>query len=240
MPPAIDHSDSLPEATPDAPIRVFLLVENRLLREALSRLCRRSALLQVVGESGQRDLSRQELIDSKCDALASDFFDPKWCPSHFRQEVPECSEIKVLLIGMDGGSIIFLDAVRAGVTGYLLKDASASSVIAAIRAVCKGQAVCPPDFCSTLFQYVGQLSNLEPGHPLPPRPELTLRQRHLVSLVAKGMTNKEIAARLHLSEFTVRNHIHRILKKASVGKRQDAVDVVRAWSGGRVYQDFRD
>jgi len=45
------------------------------------------------------------------------------------------------------------------------------------------------------------------------------------------MTNKEIAAELNLSEFTVRNHIHRILKKASVGKRRDAVDVVRAWSG---------
>jgi DNA-binding NarL/FixJ family response regulator len=161
-----------------------LLVENRLLREALSRLCRKSAYLQVVGESGERDLSRQEIIDSKCDVLAIDFFDPEWCPSRFLQVVPECSEVKVLLIGMDGDSTIFLDAVRAGVTGYLLKDASACGVIAAIRSIWKGQAVCPPNLSSTLFQYVGQLSNQAQGQPLPLRPDLTLRQRQLVSMVA--------------------------------------------------------
>jgi DNA-binding NarL/FixJ family response regulator len=61
---------------------------------------------------------------------------------------------------------------------------------------------------------------------LPRRADLTLRQRQLVNLVAKGLTNKEIAAQLNLSEFTVRNHIHRIMKQVDVGSRREAVKVV--------------
>ena len=60
------------------------------------------------------------------------------------------------------------------------------------------------------------------------RPDLTLRQQQLVALVAKGLTNKEIASRLNLSEFTVRNHIHRILKQVDAESRSQAVDVIRA------------
>jgi DNA-binding NarL/FixJ family response regulator len=61
-----------------------------------------------------------------------------------------------------------------------------------------------------------------------PKPDLTLRQQQLVSLVAKGLTNKEIASHLNLSEFTVRNHIHRILKQVDVGSRCEAVEAIRA------------
>jgi len=61
------------------------------------------------------------------------------------------------------------------------------------------------------------------------RPDLTLRQQELVALVAKGLTNKEIASRLNLSEFTVRNHIHRILKQVDAGNRSEAVEAIRAY-----------
>jgi DNA-binding NarL/FixJ family response regulator len=61
------------------------------------------------------------------------------------------------------------------------------------------------------------------------RPDLTLRQQELVGLVAKGLTNKEIASRLNLSEFTVRNHIHRILKQVDAGSRSEAVETIRAY-----------
>jgi DNA-binding NarL/FixJ family response regulator len=60
------------------------------------------------------------------------------------------------------------------------------------------------------------------------KPDLTLRQQQLVALVAKGLTNKEIAARLNLSEYTVRNHIHRILKQVDAESRSEAVETIRA------------
>lgn len=61
------------------------------------------------------------------------------------------------------------------------------------------------------------------------RPDLTLRQQQLMTLAAKGLTNKEIAAHLHLSEYTVRNHIHRILKQVDAGSRREAVETIRAY-----------
>jgi len=60
------------------------------------------------------------------------------------------------------------------------------------------------------------------------KPDLTLRQQQLVTLVAKGLTNKEIASQLNLSEFTVRNHIHRILKQVDAESRSEAVETIRA------------
>jgi len=209
----------------ESPIRVFLLIENRLLREALGRLFRKRSDLQVVGQRGNSDSLPQELLESQCDVLALDFFDPTFLFSLLPKDNPG---FKTILIGMEGDSPQFLDAVRAGVRGYLLKDASASDVVTAIRSIFKGEAICPPRLCVSLFQCVAQSSRQVQDQALLPRRDLTLRQRQLVNLVAKGLTNKEIAAQLHLSEFTVRNHIHRIMRQVDVGSRREAVKVVRA------------
>ena len=123
----------------------------------------------------------------------------------------------------------FLDAVRSGVAGYLLPDASASDVVAAVRAVSRGEAVCPPQLCSTLFRFVAQTAKELTLQNSTAKPDLTLRQQQLVTLVAKGLTNKEIASHLNLSEFTVRNHIHRILKQVDAGSRSEAVETIRAY-----------
>ena len=129
---------------------------------------------------------------------------------------------------MDADEDQFMAMVRAGVTGYLLKDASASEVVTAVRAVFRGEAVCPPQLCLKLFRFVAEMGEEMPVQNAAAKPDLTLRQQQLVSLVAKGLTNKEIAARLNLSEYTVRNHIHRILKQVDAESRSEAVDVIRA------------
>jgi len=207
-------------------IRVFLLIENRLLREALGRLCRKRPDLQVVGESGRNDLQLGELQEPRCDVLIFDFLDLKWLSGKWANKEHSSSNIRVLLVGMEDDESHFLEAVKAGVSGYLLKDASATDVIAGIRASFRGEAVCPSKLCSALFDWVGRLSRGETIQS-PAHPRLTIRQQQLVDLVARGLTNKEIAARLNLSEFTVRNHIHRILKLVDAGTRREAVDIVR-------------
>ena len=205
-------------------IRVFLLLENRLLRQALSHLCRKQSALQIVGESGRDSIGPQQIGESQCDVVILDFFDPKWLPCSPTSQ--ETGEIKVILIGMENDDQQFLEAAKAGVVGYLLKDASASEVIAAIRAASRGEAICPPRLCLTLFQWVAQSTSRAKG-PTVQLPSFTLRQRQLIDLVAKGMSNKEIANELNLSAFTVRNHLHRILKVAGVGTRREAVDLVQ-------------
>lgn len=215
-------------AANESSIRVYLLIENRLLREALSRLFRKRLDLQVVGQAGQPNSLPQELLDSQCDVLALDFFDPKLLASFLPSDDQHTCPLKTILVGMEGDEPQFLDAVRAGVRGYLLKDASACEVVTAIRSIFKGEAMCPPRLCAALFDCVAQSFRQAQDRSLLPRPDLTLRQRQLVNLVAEGLTNKEIAAQLNLSEFTVRNHIHRIMKQVDVASRQEAVKVVRA------------
>ena len=213
---------------PSESIRVFLLIENRLLREALVRLFRKRSYLTVVGQSWQADLNVQQVLDSNCDVLVVASFQTNCLPASITLECIGQLSLKVVLIGMDCDEEEFLAAVRAGVTGYLLKDASASDVLNAVRSVFRGEAVCPPQLCSTLFRFVAQTAKEMPARDSALRPELTLRQQQLVSLVAKGLTNKEIASLLNLSEFTVRNHIHRILKQVDAESRSEAVDVIRA------------
>lgn len=209
-------------------VRVFLLIENRLLREALVRLFRKRSDLTVVGQSGQADLNVQQVLDSNCDVLVVASYQTNCLPSSITLEYVGQLDFKVVLIGMDCDEEQFLASVRAGATGYLLKDASASDVLSAVRSVFRGEAVCPPQLCYTLFRFVAQMAREMPAPGPVSRPELTLRQQQLVSLVAQGLTNKEIASRLNLSEFTVRNHIHRILKQVDAESRSEAVDVIRA------------
>ena len=201
----------------ELPTRVFLLIENRLLREALGRLFRKRSEFQVIGQGGRSEILPEDLQKSPCDVLAFDFFDSNFLT---------CSRgPKVILIGMDGDPAQFLEAVRAGVSGYLLKDASASEVVGAIRTVLKGEAICPPRLCAALFRWFAE-EPAKRSRSAAPGQEITLRQRQLVELMAEGLTNKEIATHLNLSEFTVRNHIHRIMKQVDVGSRREAVDVI--------------
>ena len=220
---------TLNDIVPVTSIRVYLLIEGRLLRETLSRLFRKRSDLLVVGQGGQTEATPLQLLDAQCDVLVSDTFHPAWLPASAALQSGGCAAFKALLIGMEAEADQFLSAVRSGVTGYLLPDASASDVVSAVRAVFRGEAVCPPQLCSTLFRFVAQIPKAMPLQNSASKPDLTLRQQQLVTLVAKGLTNKEIASHLNLSEFTVRNHIHRILKQVDAGSRSEAVETIRAY-----------
>jgi DNA-binding NarL/FixJ family response regulator len=218
------RENTLSEVGQSAAVRIYLLIENRLLREALDRLFKKRPDLNVVGRGGQSEITPEQLQELNCDVVAFDFFDARWFAAG---SGADCAVgAKPLLIGMGGDSREFLSAVQAGVRGYLLKDASTTEVLAAVRATFRGEAVCPAKLCLTLFEHVAKMSKKEKPRGASERPDLTLRQQQLMVLVAKGMTNKEIASRLNLSEFTIRNHIHRILKQVDAESRSEAVEVV--------------
>jgi two-component system, NarL family, nitrate/nitrite response regulator NarL len=217
------------ELSPGSCIRTFLLIENRLLREALVRLfCKRPDLM-VVGHCDRAVATARRVLDSHCDVLIIDSLQTALLPGNIALESGDHASFRAVVIAMDSDEEQFLAAVRSGVTGYLLQDASASDVVSAVRAVSRGEAVCPPQLCSTLFRFVAQTAKEMPLPISGSRPDLTLRQQQLVALVAKGLTNKEIASHLNLSEFTVRNHIHRILKQVDAGSRSEAVETIRAY-----------
>ena len=216
------------DCVPSSSIRTFLLIENRLLREALIRLLRKRSDLEVVGQASPTDETPLGILESRCNVLVSDSLlaGPLQRNLAAKRGMPE--NCRIILVGMEPDEEQFIASVRFGVTGYLLQDASASDVVATVRAVYRGEAVCPPRLCSVLFRFVAQMSSETPLPDSPPKPDLTLRQQQLVTLVAKGLTNKEIASQLNLSEFTVRNHIHNILKQVDASSRSEAVETIRA------------
>src|SRR6202035_6047794 len=118
-------------------------------------------------------------------------------------------------------------AVRRGVAGYVLKNASAAELVDALRSVAQGEAICPSQMCKVLFEALKR-DDLEPSDSSLGQYTLTQRQRQLMSLVAMGLSNKEIAANLNLSEFTVKNHIYRVMKQVDAQNRHEAVNLIRA------------
>jgi len=183
-----------------------------------------------VGENSPTDATPVALLESGCNVLVLDSF----LTPTFREYLADhrgglAPDLKIILIGMELDEKQFMEAIRSGAVGYLLKDACALDVIAAVRSVSRGEAVCPPALSALLFRYAAQAILDAPSQNAPARPDLTLRQQQLVSLVAKGLTNKEIASHLNISEFTVRNHIHRILKQVDAESRSEAVENIRSF-----------
>jgi DNA-binding NarL/FixJ family response regulator len=117
--------------------------------------------------------------------------------------------------------------VRDGIAGYVLKDASAMEVAAAVRSVANGEAVCPPSLCLALFERVANQNAQPASFVIRHNLGLTRREQQLVQLISGGLTNKEIATQLNLSEQTVKNHVHRMLRKLGATDRLSAVELCR-------------
>src|SRR5438445_1171375 len=198
------------ESVPFSSIRVFLMMENRLLREALIRLLRKRSDIVVVSHDGPADAMAFSVHETQFDVLLIDSLQTTWHAAKIAHENGGHGAYKAVLIGMEPDEELFMAAVRSGVMGYLLKDASASEPVAAVRAVHRGQAVCPPELCPTLFRCVAHVIEEGPMKRSAPKTDLTMRQQQLMALVAKGLTNKENASCMTLSYITVWNHYPRL------------------------------
>jgi DNA-binding NarL/FixJ family response regulator len=208
--------------------KVYVVAENRLLREALVRLFRKRAEISIVGDSCCSDVAIEDLVSSKSNLLILDCFDTKRTSDDWIARVQEAiPEIKIILFGMSEDPDVFLRAVRRGIEGYVLKSASAADLLDAVRTVAQGEAVCPPKFCKILFATVAAAAIETRDERATPQFDLTQRQRQLMSLVAMGLSNKEIASNLNLSEFTVKNHIYRVMKQVDAQTRHEAVSLIR-------------
>jgi DNA-binding NarL/FixJ family response regulator len=209
-------------------VRIFILAENRLLREALTRILSKKNDIRVVGASAFSPDVVQQISSVGPDVLLSDSaavaLSELRLVSEVRAAIPG---LKVVMIGMDADPEIFLRAVRDGIVGFVLKDASAMEVATAVRSVANGEAVCPPSLCLTLFERVANQNTHPASVVIRNNLGLTRREQQLVQMISRGLTNKEIASQLNLSEQTVKNHIHRMLRKLGATDRLGAVEICR-------------
>lgn len=197
------------------------------MREVIVRLLRKRSGLTVVGANQEGAAALEELALTPCDVLLLDSLETLRAVEPQTEAAERQRAIKVILFGMGEDPDCFLQAVRLGACGYLLNDASSTEIIAAVRGVAQGEAICPPKLCKSLFEFAALHPEKVGQHDRPVN-DLTCRQRHLMTLVAQGMTNKEIATSLQLSEFTVKNHMHRMMANLRADSGHAAVDLIRA------------
>jgi two-component system, NarL family, response regulator DevR len=206
-------------------IVVFLLAENCLLREALARVLRNKEDIIVAGATPFSPSALEKvsvtnpdvvLLDSPSIALTG----PRLV-SRMRQGR---ANRKPVMVGMEEDEATFLQAVGEGVVGYVLKDASAAEIVRVIRVVAAGEAVCPPQFSLSLFQCAARDVCFTLKPPQKTKFGLSRREQQLVGLIRLGLSNKEIGNRLNLSEQTVKNHVHRILRKVGASDRLEIVE----------------
>ena len=214
---------------PAETVQVFILAENRLLREALTRILSKKSDLQVVGAAAFSPDVVDQIRAAAPDVLLSDSaavaLSDLRLVSEVRAAIPG---LKVVMIGMDADPEIFLRGIREGIVGYVLKDASAMEVATAVRSVANDEAVCPPSLCLALFEHVANHNAHPASFVIRHNLGLTRREQQLVHMISHGLTNKEIASQLNLSEQTVKNHVHRILRKLGASDRRSAVELCRA------------
>ena len=211
-----------------SPIKIFLLAQNRLLLEALARILRKRTEFEVVQAVSYASETVSLVTDSGCEVLLVDSSVTEiYGFPLIKDAVESMPGLKVLMIGMDEDEEVFLRAVTSGAAGFVLKDASAMDVVMAIRAISRDEAVCPPRLCLSLFRYVAGTRTSLPNLRVKSQLGLTRRQQQLVPLLAQGLTNKEIASQLNLSEQTIKNHVHRMLQKVGADDRLSVVEMVK-------------
>lgn len=232
--------------------RVFVAAENRLLREALSRMLTKNGDIEVISSEGAEPFpgviqySPQDSTQ-KDNLLGHAGFGAPIMPAFHDAEILLLSskgnleqdmaairriraaspELLILLIDVTGDETNFLQCIRAGVRGYLPRDASAEDVVDAVKAIHAGKAVCPGSLCAALFRYLEHEATCFPSARVHQRLGLTRREQQLIPLVAEGLTNKEIANRFCLSEQTVKNHLYRMKQKIGADDRLGMVHVCR-------------
>jgi len=213
-------------------IRVFLADDQELVRAGLAMIVDSQDDLQVVGEAGDGESAVRAVVGARPDVVLMDVRMPVLDGIQAAARIlsyPDPPRI-VMLTTFDVDEHAFA-ALRAGASGFLLKNARAEEVVQAIRAVHRGDAVVAP---STTRRLLDQVAGSLPGpRRVPPEiAKLTEREREVMLEVARGASNAEIAARLFLSEATVKTHVGRLLTK--LGLRDRVQVVVLAYESGLV------
>jgi DNA-binding NarL/FixJ family response regulator len=209
-------------------ITIVLLAENRLLREALTKILNKKSGIRVLAAFSFSPQAVKQLAEAQPQVLLvdSDTFESS-NGQVIRDLHEEFPTAKVVMVGMDPDREKFLSVVRSGAVGYVLKDASAVEVEVAVRSVAKEEAACPPKLCLALFDYLARQTSQIPGFYGKLQFGLTNREQQLIMMMGRGLRNKEIANELNLSDQTVKHHVHHVLRKVGAADRLALVELCR-------------
>ena len=203
---------------------VFIVSEVRLYREGLSRLLRRDQRLDVVGTSGDVAEALEQLagLDEPPGAVLLDVPAPAGLEGLRQLEAAVPTARIIVLNVSDADEQAVLAWAEAGVGGLLARDVDVDDVAQAVRTTAEGGTVCSPPLAALLLRRVAKSAQERPVTS-----PLTSREREIAGLLEQGMSNKEIAAHLHIELPTVKNHVHSILTKLKASRRGQAAAMLR-------------
>lgn len=206
-------------------LRLFISDPHHLFRECLAAALERDGRFDIIerSEPGPAVLDKLARAEADVLVLGTDVLDRELLG--LTQEIAVCLPgLKVLILGgrADSDEQV-VDCLVAGAGGFLLRDQTLAEVAAAIEAVARGEKVCPPRIMRLLFARLGELGRERKRRDRLEVLKLSAREMEILRLIADGLTNQDIARKLHLSVHTVKNHVHRILDVLGVHSRWGAV-----------------
>ncbi|MGW6425517.1 response regulator [Nocardia sp. NPDC055053] len=217
-------------------IRVFLVDDQELVRTGFAMIVDATTGMRVVGGAGSGDSALEQLRrpENRCDVVLMDITMPGIDGIEAtRRLLAEPDPPRVVMLTTFDADDLLVEALRAGASGYLVKDAGATELVAAIRAAAAGEAPISPKLMRRLvdsFVLTVPAPHSEPARPAPGGASLdvlTTREREILAAVGLGLSNSEIAARLHVAESTVKTHLGSVLRKLGLRDRVQAVIFAR-------------
>jgi DNA-binding NarL/FixJ family response regulator len=213
-------------------IRVLVVDDQSLVRAGFVKLLEPEPDLRVVGEAGDGSEAVEAAVRTRPDVVLMDIRMPRLdgFEATRRIRAGRAAPRVLVLTTYDLDEYVF-DAIKAGASGFLLKDAPADQLIAGIRVVAAGDALLAPAVTKRLIEEFARRPAPPPEGPLE-LAELTAREREILTLIARGLTNSEIAGDLVVGESTIKTHVGNILSKLGLRDRVQAV--VLAYETGLV------
>ncbi|ACZ40641.1 response regulator transcription factor [Sphaerobacter thermophilus] len=200
-------------------IRILVVDDHPVVREGLVAILEAQEDLTVVGEAGDGDQAVQQYRDLKPDVVLMDLAMPGTDGVQAIQEIKRIDpNARVVVLTAYDTDERILQAVQAGASGYLLKGAPREDIFRAVRVVYRGGSLLEPVVAGKLLNRMGDLLRGEPVEE-----ELTARELDVLTLMARGLRNKEIAYELSITERTVKFHANAIYRKLDVSGRTEAV-----------------
>ena len=226
-------------------VRVLVVDDQRLMRDGIASLLEMQDAIEVVGTASNGQEALEKAVSLRPDVILMDVrmpvMDGVVATGQVRRQLPSC---RILMLTTFDDEEYVIEALRAGASGYLLKDLPAPDLASAVQAVYKGIYQLDPVVASKVIASLSRprtidsaqqpvpVSSASPamgdaGTPSPRPADLTGREVEVLRLIAKGATNREIAEQLVISEGTVKNHISNILSRLGLRDRTQAAIYAR-------------